>query len=365
MATDTLSQNEIDSLLSTISKGGEESEELKESISKEENIKEYDFRRPVKFSRDQQRTLQLIHENFARELSTYLSGRCRTFVEVRYASIDQITFSEFQQSLSSPTYMAIFSTDILNGSAIFQIGLDVGYVVIDKLLGGPGIAFEEIRSPTDIELNILRKESAILLKSLSRAWTNIAEFEVSLDKVETNPQFVQIAPPNDMTVLITLSINIRDVQGFLNLCFPASTLDSINDKLSMRMWTQSTRIKEKSREEIQNLLLMSNLDISANLGSARLSLGELLKMNIGDVIRLDSFYEEDVDINVQNEKVFKGKLGLNKGYYATKVTQQNEELLEKILIEKTMKETYDKKDDKLNGTKNGEKTQKGNIKGVK
>ncbi|HOO76080.1 MAG TPA: flagellar motor switch protein FliM, partial [Tepiditoga sp.] len=118
--SDTLSQEEIDKLLNNIDDSSQE--EIQKEIGKkdsisEKKVKEYDFKRPVKFSREQQRTLQLVHESFARELSTYLSGRCRTFIEVRYASIDQITFSEFQQSLTSPTYISIFSTDVLTGNA--------------------------------------------------------------------------------------------------------------------------------------------------------------------------------------------------------------------------------------------------------
>jgi flagellar motor switch protein FliM len=337
MALDTLSQEEIDKLLNSIGSGDEESEKtVKEALKKEDKVREYNFRRPVKFSREQQRTLQLIHENFSRELSTYLSGRCRTFVEVKYASIDQITFSEFQQSLSSPTFMAIFSTDTLSGSAIMQMGLDVGYVIIDKLLGGPGIAMEDLRSPTEIELSILRKESSVLLRSLSKAWTNISEFEVSLDKIETNPQFVQIASPNDMTVLITLSITVRDVQGFINICFPSSTLESINDKLYMRIWSQSAVKSEKNKEDIKNLLLTSSLNISAILGNSVLTLGQMLKMQIGDVIRLDSFYEEPLEVKVQGETIFLGKVGTNKGYYSMKIEKEDTELLEKLMLEKAL-----------------------------
>lgn len=357
-SNETLSQEEIDNLLNSFGGTGEEGEQSEETEAsqipqiEDKSVREYNFRRPVKFSREQQRTLQLIHENFAREISTYLSGRTRTFVEVRYASIDQITFSEFQQSLTTPTYMGIFSTDLLSGSAILQIGLDIGYVMIDKLLGGPGISIEDMRSPTDIEMSILRKESSVMLRSLSKAWSNISEFDVQLDKVETNPQFVQIAPPNEMTVLITMSITVRDVQGFINICFPSSTLEPVSDKLNTRMWTQSYKYSEKSKEDLKKLIMLSEMSLSAVLGKSVLSLNDLLRVQTGDVIRLDSFYEDPINVEIQGTPVYKSKIGKNKGYYAVKIEEENKELLEKIMLEQSLSKAS-KKDEAKDKEENG------------
>lgn len=357
-SNETLSQEEIDNLLNSFGGSGEEgeqSEEIETPQIEDKSVREYNFRRPVKFSREQQRTLQLIHENFAREISTYLSGRTRTFVEVRYASIDQITFSEFQQSLTTPTYMGIFSTDLLSGSAILQIGLDIGYVMIDKLLGGPGISIEDMRSPTDIEMSILRKESSVMLRSLSKAWANISEFDVQLDKVETNPQFVQIAPPNEMTVLITMSITVRDVQGFINICFPSSTLEPVSDKLNTRMWTQSYKYSEKSKEDLKKLIMLSEMSLSAVLGQTTLSLNDLLRVQTGDVLRLNSFYEDPINVEIQGTPVYKSNIGKHKGYYAVKIEEENKELLEKIMLEQSLHKEFDKSKEEENEENGGEK----------
>ena len=357
-SNETLSQEEIDNLLNSFggeAEEGEQSEEIETPQLEDKSVREYNFRRPVKFSREQQRTLQLIHENFAREISTYLSGRTRTFVEVRYASIDQITFSEFQQSLTTPTYMGIFSTDLLSGSAILQIGLDIGYVMIDKLLGGPGISIEDMRSPTDIEMSILRKESSVMLRSLSKAWANISEFDVQLDKVETNPQFVQIAPPNEMTVLITMSITVRDVQGFINICFPSSTLEPVSDKLNTRMWTQSYKYSEKSKEDLKKLIMLSEMSLSAVLGQSTLSLNDLMRIQTGDVLRLNSFYEDPINVEIQGIPVYKSKIGKHKGYYAVKIEEENKELLEKIMLEHSLHSMNKDKKEKVEEENGGEK----------
>ncbi|PNR92493.1 flagellar motor switch protein FliM [Petrotoga sp. 9PWA.NaAc.5.4] len=343
-----LSQEEIDNILKSMALGESAEDIFKEYETEERRIREYDFRRPMKFSREQLRTLQLVHENFARELSTYLSGRCRTFVDVKYASVDQITFSEFQKSLSSPTFMAVFSADVFSGSSIFQMGLDIGYVIIDRLLGGTGSVLEELRTPTELEMNILRKETAVILRTLSRSWMNIEEFEATLENLETNPQFVQVASSNEMTILITLSVTIKDVQGFVNLCFPSSTLEPLTDKLSTRMWTKVYKRQEITRENLKQILLLSKLKLTAILGRTTLTLNDILNMEVGDVIRTDSFFNEPIDIEIQGEKVFKAQIGKIKGFYSVKILKKDKELLEKILVEESIKDQLKKQEDTEN-----------------
>lgn len=341
---ETLTQEEIDSILKSMSSGESPEEVLEEYQEEERRIKDYDFRRPMKFSREQLRTLQLIHESFARELSTYLSGRSRTFVDVKYASIDQITFSEFQKSLNSPTFIVIFSSEAFSGSAILQMGLDLGYVIIDRLLGGPGNTLEEIRPPTEIEMNILRKESAVMLRMLSKSWSNIEEFDANLENLETNPQFVQVAPPNEMTILITLSVTIKNVQGFVNLCFPSSSLEPLNDKLTTRMWTTSYRHTEEFKENLKQSLLLSKLNLSAILGKTEIYLNDFLNLEVGDVIRLDSFYDEPIDLEIEERPIFKVNVGKSKGFYSVKIVEKNKELLERLLVEESMKKKTKKPD---------------------
>jgi len=348
-----LTQEEIDNILKSMALG-ESPEKIFEEFKKEEKkIREYDFRRPMKFSREQLRTLQLVHENFARELSTYLSGRCRTFVDIKYASIDQITFSEFQKSLNAPTLMVIFSSDIFIGSAIYQMGLDIGYVIIDRLLGGSGSTLEDIRTPTELEMNIFRKECSVILRLLSRSWANVEEFDVILENLETNPQFVQIAPSNEMAILVTLSVTIRDIQGFVNLCYPSSTLEPLNDKLSTRMWARTYKYSQESKDFLKRTLLLSKLKMSAILGRTTVSLQDILDLEVGDVVRLDSFHDEPIELEIEGTKVFKAQIGKIKGFHGVKVVKKDEELLEKILIEKSIQDYLSKQ--KTSPTKQSEK----------
>ncbi|HOO75493.1 MAG TPA: FliM/FliN family flagellar motor switch protein, partial [Tepiditoga sp.] len=188
---------------------------------------------------------------------------------------------------------------------------------------------------------------AVMLRTLSKSWTTIIDLDIMLEKVETNPQFVQIAPPNEMTLLITLAVTVRDVQGFINICFPSSTLEPISDKLSTRIWTQSVKKSEKSAKDLEKLLMMSKMNVAANLGEAELYLRDLIALQIGDVVRLKSFYEEPIDVNIQNFPIFKAEIGNNKGFYAVKIEEENNELKEKIILEKALKEELEEKDKNL------------------
>ena len=152
--SDVLSQDEIDKLLQSLSSGEVDIEEIKEE---EKAVKTYDFKRPSKFSKEQLRTFEMIHENFARSVSTYLSGRVRSFVNVSLASVDQITYEEFTRSLPNPSFITIFSANELVGNIVMEMGLEIFYTILDLILGGPGIPISS-RSPTDVEIAIMRKE---------------------------------------------------------------------------------------------------------------------------------------------------------------------------------------------------------------
>jgi len=229
-----LSQEEIDSLLGALTSGEVDVEAMKKEEA-EGKIKTYDFRRPMKFSKDQLRTFQMIHEHFARSLSTYLSGRLRYFVDVTLGPIDQISYGEFLKSLPNPTFITIFTGNILNGSAISEINPSVIFGIIDRILGGSGDSISKARPLTEIETNIIRREVMRFLTLLRDAWVNVMEFIPEIEQIESNPQFVQIASQNEMTLLVTLEIVIGNVEGFMNVCFPSSLIEPYTEKLKNQM----------------------------------------------------------------------------------------------------------------------------------
>lgn len=319
--SDALSQEEIDSLLRAVTKGEVDVEQIKKEEEKSK-IKAYDFRRPMKFSKDQTRTFQMIHENYARSLSTYLSGRLRFFVDVNLGPIEQITYGEFLKSLPNPTFLAIFTGSNLTGSAILEINQSIIFGMIDRILGGSGSTLAKARPLTEIETNIVRRETMRFLTLLRDAWVNVMDFIPEIENTESNPQFVQIAPINDMTLLITMEITIGNIEGFLNICLPTSVIEPFTEKITNQFWFSGSEKKEK--EELKPKILMNlrktPLTLQAVLGKASLTVGELLYLQKGDVIRLERYSDQEVDISVGNYPKFKGKPGNYRGKKAVRIT---------------------------------------------
>jgi flagellar motor switch protein FliM len=318
--SDVLSQDEIDKLLQALKSGELSAEEIKRE---EKKVKPYDFKRPSKFSKEHVRVFDMIHENFARAVSTYLSGRVRTFVSINLASIDQITYEEFIRSLPAPALIVVFSAPEFVGSAILEMNLELFYTILDLILGGPGVPNIK-RPPSEIEISIMRKELMNILANLSQAWSDIFGFSPTIESIENNPQFVQIAPPSEMVLLVSLFLTVGKTEGFMNICWPSSLMEPFMDRLSSRNWFKVVK-KEQASEKIQQDLL-NNLNqmkivLSAVLGEAVLTVREILELEVGDVIRLKSHKDEDITVHVQGKVKFLARPGNYKGYKAVKITK--------------------------------------------
>ncbi len=321
--SDVLSQDEIDKLLQSLSTGEVSLEEIKEE--EERNVKPYDFKRPSKFSKEQLRTFEMIHENFARSVSTYLSGRVRSFVNVNLASVDQLTYEEFTRSLPNPSFIVVFSARNMMGNAVMEMGLEIFYTILDLMLGGPGIPVSN-RSPTETEVAIMRKEVINILTHLAQAWEDIHEFVPNIENIESNPQFVQVAPPNEMVVLVTLYMSIGKTEGFINICWPSSLIEPFAEKLSARLWF--TAAGPKSTEEdlkmLEKNVKNAPVTLSAVLGEATLSFSEVLTLDVGDVIRLNTHSDDPISLRVNGVEKFKGTPGIHRGHYAVRITEVRE-----------------------------------------
>ncbi len=326
---DVLDQNEIDSLLSALDSGEVDVEEMKKE-DQEKSIKEYDFRRPDKLSKEQMRTLQMIHENLVRLLTTTLSTKLRSMVDFEVASIEQLSYDEFIRSLPEPTIIGIAELEPFTGQFIYEIHPDIGFAIIDRLFGGMGRPLEDVRSFTDIEKVVLRKVLNWFLSTLPEAWENIIRVTPRLREIESNPQFTQIVPGNDMTIIITLSGKIANSEGLVNICIPYIMLEPIVPQLSAQKWFSSTR-EEQTAQHIENLkkrVKKAPLDLHAELGQTHLTVEEMLYLARGDVIKLDKRTEEMVDIRIGSHVKYQGVAGNSRQHKAIKiveVTDSNED----------------------------------------
>ena len=310
--SEILSQEEIDALLSALSTGDGKQEQSKKAEEARKKIRVYDFKRPNKFSKEQIHTIQAIHENYARLLATYLSAHLRTVTQITVHSVEQLTYDEFIRSLPNPTILNIFQMAPLEGNAIMEINPAIIFTIIDRLFGGPGEAPEKIRDLTDIERIVIEKVVNRILDILREAWDNIIKFKPKLDIIETNPLFTQIVSPSEMVVLVSFRTQFGENEGLINLCIPFIVLEPIISKLSAHFWFAGTA-KEATRESIQRIkhrIEKAVVNLSAVLGHAIIEVRELLELQSGDVIMLDSKVNDHIDIMVGSRRKFYGRPGI-------------------------------------------------------
>ncbi|MBN2652336.1 MAG: flagellar motor switch protein FliM [Spirochaetales bacterium] len=337
--SDTLSQDEIDQLLSAISSGDVDADDISR-VTDHRKIKIYDFKRPDKFSKDQIRTVSIMHETFARLTTTSLSAQLRCLVNVHVASVDQLTYEEFIRSIPNPTTLGVVNMDPLKGSAVLEIDPSISFSIIDRLFGGQGEGSKLSRELTDIEQTVMEGIIVKILGNLREAWGQVIDLRPRLGNIETNPQFAQIVPPAEMVILITLETKIGEVEGMMNLCVPYITIEPIISKLSAQYMYSSVRSGATTenlnvlRERLSNI----EVDIIAELGKMQLTVKDLLELKNGDIIRIPSVkYEDDLLIKIGNKTKFKCRPGVVGSKLAVQITAREEdskkEEYEELVIE--------------------------------
>lgn len=317
---EVLSQNEIDNLLAALSTGELDVDNMQEAPEKQ--VKNYDFSRPTKFSKEHLRTLEIIFEHYSRLISTNLPVYLRKNVQVAVASSETVTFSEFTNALSNPVILGIVDFVPLNGNIIIDLATNLGYAMLDRMLGGSGSPLEKNREFSEIELTIIQKILVMFTQLLREPWKNVIDISPVLSRLETNPQFAQVIAPNDMIAIVTLNMKIGDVEGFMNICLPFFTLEDIMDKLNTKYWfsTMQENHSENYEQYIESLIKRVDIPIRAVLGKSRISVNDFLGLQVGDCIRLDSKVDDDMDIYVGNIRKFTALPGTEQDSYAVRVT---------------------------------------------
>ncbi len=348
--SDVLSQGEIDNLLAAISDGGEEAakeiefEKKKRNLDIDENtiddfghrggkkddedikpgsIKEYNFMKPPKFNKEHLKTLEVISDGYARDLSSYLTGYLRTPVTIDIDGTEQMTFNEFMNTLPEPVVIGIVDANPLKGSMIFELSANISYTIVDRVLGGPGIAMKKLREFSEIELVLIKRILSQMVNMISKSWDNILPLNPRLDKIETNPQFAQVISPNEMVAAIKFRIKIANVEGVISICLPHIVISPVIDKFNMRYWytnpvdmEDTTAIRDNLEERLNN----TNLDVKAIIGKTKISVNEFVDLQVGDVVRLDSFIDADLQVQVGDVHKFSAKPGVSKNKYSVQIT---------------------------------------------
>ncbi|SHN16296.1 flagellar motor switch protein FliM [Gracilibacillus kekensis] len=324
MADEVLSQNEIDALLSALSSGEMDANQLKEE-EKERKVKVYDFKRALRFSKDQIRSISRIHDNFARMLSTYFSAQLRTYVHISVASVDQIPYEEFIRSIPTKTILNVYSVEPLDGRIIFEFNPNIAYAMLDRILGGKGSSVNKIDSLTEIETTLMSQLFERALDNLQEAWGSVVDIDPMLEDFEVNPQFLQLVSPNETVVVVSLDTTIGDSSGMINICIPHVVLEPIIPKLSVHYWMQNENSKERKPEEYQSLsrnIKQTSLDVSVILGETTITLEELMFLGNSDTIVLNKSINQPLDLMVDREPKFYVQPGKNKHKMAVQVLDE-------------------------------------------
>ena len=327
---DVLDQSEIDALMLAVDDGGVENASENQATKATEEVQvrgdvvPYDFKRPERVSKEQIRALEGIHDGFARNFGASLSGFLRTMVEVRVATTEQLTYSEFIHSLPNPTNFNLLSAEPLEGRMCLEISPLIIYPIIDRLLGGSrSELFIPQRPLTMIEERLVARITDRALSTLKEAWSDLLEVDFKITEVESNPKLVQIVAPNEVVVVLGFEITISGRVGTLSLCYPFKVIEPVMGRLLSQGWLAYQRGPETpdTSVDIARGIGVTWVNLTAYLAETTITVRELLTLQPGDILQTTKQLGSDVIIRIEGRNKFAGFLGRHKRNRAIKLTR--------------------------------------------
>ncbi len=331
---DVLDQSDIDALMSAVSSGevarpstqGQIFSRHRSDLEKVE-IKEYDFKRPERISKDQMRALHMLHEGFARNFAAFLSGFLRTIVEVRVASADQLTYAEFMASLPNPTSFNLINIEAadLEGQLCLEVSPLIIYPIIDRLLGGSNHdVFIPQRPLTLIETRLVQRILTRAMTNLAEAWESVRKIEFQLGQMESNPHIVQIVPPNEVVVVIGFELKLGTRAGTMSLCIPFTVIEPLMEEISAHSWTQAGRHRSDQQwgRLIADRIADAQVEVIAILAQTSMTVSDLHNLEVGDVIMTDKPATSPVTLYIESVPKFLADIGRHKNHRALRVRRR-------------------------------------------
>lgn len=323
---EVLSQSQIDELLNNLSSGDVSIQELEVS---DKRIKEYDFRSPKKITKETIRMLKGIYENYCRILTSKLTAMLRLMCDVTVEQVEESVFHEYNNALDDYVLMGLvdvkYPDDVISDTQILvEVSRPLSFVMIDRLLGGSGEEYINLRDYTDIELSLLSNVLKQLLALMGTTWEGTLDIETNLAKIETNSRFVQSINYNDTVVVIVLNVSINNISGKVTICIPSEIISEIFKKANIF----SKNISKKSEQNIQeqqtaimDSIKQSGLTITGVLGNVEVTLNDILNMQEGDLVMLNKKVDSNVSIYIDSDKWFEGKWGIKNNKGAVKINK--------------------------------------------
>lgn len=330
MSDDVLSRNDVEDLLKSMEAGSAAAKApakgdlASKKAPPKARVLTYDFKRPERVGKEQMRALQSLHEGLGRNFGASLSAVLRSIVEVKLISVDQLTYSEFVYSLEIPTCFNLLKPKPLEGNWILDISPSLLYPIIDRMLGGSVSSESMLKRPlSEIEMRLANRVSTVFLRELKNAWANIVNLDIELERVESNPQLVQIVPPNEVVIMVSFEVVMGSTRGMTNVCIPFNTIERVGSKLTSNSWIgyASARRSDLSVQQIQEQLEGAEADVIVTLANSTIKTKDLFDLQVGDIISTEKDVSQPMEVEVSNVVKFFASAGSFKGRKAIQIEQ--------------------------------------------
>ena len=321
--SDILSQSEIDDLLNTLmaSEGDTASLDAPDASSGMK-VKDYDFRTANRFPKEQMRTFSVVFESFSQLFSNRLSSILRVSCECEVLSIEECSYSEFNNSLPAPVVLVVAESPPMYGSIIFQMSPEFAYMLISRLFGGVSIG-ESSKQFTEIELSLIERVLRQLIGVFDEAWDKVIALSTLIERIETSPQFAQISAPNEPVAVIILNIKMGEESGLMSICLPHTSLEPISQQLNTRLWfSAGARDDGRAQERFELLsdkLLHTQIPVTAYFEQTPATVADIVNLQIGDVVKLDHGLNQPLTIRVHHIPKFQATMGTLGSRYALQI----------------------------------------------
>ena len=345
---DILSQEEIDALLSATDEddvggdgggdaGGGDLDGGGLDGGSQQIVTNYDFKHPARVNKDQLRTLENLHDNFARMVGSTFSGAMRAVVDVDTAFVDQTTYAEFIMSLSNPSCSYNFTLGPTNGQAVIDFAMPLVFAFVDRNFGGKGSSQGvEARQLTPIEVGVINRIVRRVIEDLEATLEPILRVEITDIELETNPEFMQITAASEIVILLAFEVNSANASGLVSLCYPFFTLESILPRLGQQSYVRTNRMNQEELLRQNNLRLQkTNVPIRAELARGMATFRSLQDLQVGDVLTMDTEIDQPTVLYVNDEPKFVGKPGRVGRKSAVQITEYIDSEVEELYKNKS------------------------------
>ncbi len=318
MANDFLSQDEVDALLKGVT--GEQ-DEPETSAGHEGGARPYVLGTQERIVRGRMPTLELINERFARYLRIGLFNYMHRTIEISVGPIRVQKYSEFFRNLVVPTNLNLVAVKPLRGTSLFVLDPSLVFLIVDNMFGGDGRFHTRVegRDFTPTEQRIIQGLLGVVFREYTRAWKPVYELSFEYIRSEMNSQFANIATPSEIVISTTFSLELGGTAADMHLCFPYSMLEPIRDLLYSSMQSDQLSTDRRWILMLRKQLKDAEVEIVAQLGDTTVSLGEILKMKVGDIIPLH--IPEKITAKVDDVPLMECHYGQQGGQYALKIDQ--------------------------------------------